>query len=472
MAWEDRDAFRRMIARVFPNEGAAMRVLRPLGFPESDLPAWIAGMNSEDWWSLIFREFDNGIIPEPFRRLLRSALDRYGSNPGFLELSDRYLVPAQAGPEPAPDGRPATCHVIVRASDENERESATAALADLGLDPREIWSTEHAVSYAVNSTDVELVRRALGRTRLGWTLVPPGQPDYLLRELFVQGPDGSRFRFTDAPAAQTVRNITTEVIGQYPDSAGETVPAVADQVLASGERRRLDMDDTLHDAGIRDGDSLRVGVEGRAGAVNPLDQQDALDRVFHQVVGYAKAHPGVSVRANRTERPSEYEIDFVQDSLGPPDVEGGEPRLIREHTLLLQFGEEFPVTPPDVFWLTPIFHPNVFPNYDCEQSRRQPNLQGWVCLGMLNQSWSPATDFGEVLQMLVAIAGYRNYELFGPNGEPNNFVDRAAAAWVLGHQAEIVDKIGGNPIAPRPQREPGYPNVIARLGHHVDTRLG
>jgi hypothetical protein len=236
------------------------------------MPAWTPGLTAEDWWSLVFQDLDRGIVAEPYRRLLMSALERYGSNRTFRALADDYLTPTDT-PEPAPDGSAAapTCRVVVRASDEEEREAATAALRDLGLDPRVVWSTEHAMSFAVSSTDVARVRRAVSGTNLGWTVVAPGQPDYLLRELFVQGPDGSRFRLTDAPTAQTVGNVATEVVEQYrgseqnPDATDTTVPTVVDLVLPDGQRRRLDIDDILYQAGIRDGDSLRVSVERRAG---------------------------------------------------------------------------------------------------------------------------------------------------------------------------------------------------------------
>jgi hypothetical protein len=481
LTWQDREALRVAMALAFPTEAETMHVVQALAFPSDRLPAW-AGLNAQDWWLQFFTVLDRGIIRHPYRGLLQAALGRYPTNNVFEDLANQHLTAPAADdqdlPSPSTPARHeppagAACHVIIRADDEEQRQVARTVLTDLQLGPFEIWSTAHAVSFQVNSADVETVRRALDATRLGWTLVPPGQPDYLLRDLFVTGPDGSRFRITDAPAAQSVRNVVTDVLEEYvgADDPSGPRPAVADHIGDNGKRRRLDMDDTLHDAGVRDGDHLGVGMEGRAGAIDSIQQQDALDRAYRDIIGFVQANPAVVVRANRLSRPTEYEIEFGQPSFGPPEAPGGEPYVIDRHAVLLQLGPEFPVQPPSAFWLSPIFHPNVFPTYDSEQSRQYPHMRGFVCLGMFAESWTPDTDFGNLLRLLIAMAGYRNYELFEFTGEwgsegPQmrvNYFDRAAAAWTQAHQSEIVD-IGGTPIGQGPTSPGRYSNDIVRLG--------
>ena len=96
-------------------------------------------------------------------------------------------------------------------------------------------------------------------------------------------------------------------------------------------------------------------------------------------------------------------------------------------------------------------------------------MEGLVCLGDLADSWYPALDFGDVLQTVVDIAGYRNYDLYQPatteEGSPTlraNFFDYEAAVWAMGHQAEI-EANGGRLIRPRVPAEVGYPNVVIAL---------
>ncbi len=446
-----------------------------LGFPRERLPLW-ADVRPDEWWQQVFVEFGNGIVAQPYLRLISEALERYSANRVFLRLSDRYGIGA-ATHRPAASGGDdpqQRCHVIVRIGEETGHADVLGELSRLGLGPEEVWSTAHAVSYEVASADAEHVRETLRQTSLGFLVVPPGRPDYLYSELFVQGPDGSQYRITDAPAQQTFRDIADGVVGHYEGDAetpdASTQPTVIDRVLEDSPPERVNPDDTLHDAGVQDGDALRVGFERRAGAVNPIDREDALDRGRKQLLSYAQSRPDVSIRANSVTLPTEYEIDFTQDSFQPPEVRDGGPTHISRHTVLLTLGPEFPATAPHVFWLSPIFHPNVFPNYDCEQLRDQPNMQGLVCLGALADSWSPSFDLGQLLQMLIDMAGFRNYELVqltpGMGGErPQvhaNFYDGTAARWALAHQAEIT-AIGGASILPRSRRKREYPNVIERI---------
>jgi hypothetical protein len=146
--------------------------------------------------------------------------------------------------------------------------------------------------------------------------------------------------------------------------------------------------------------------------------------------------------------------------------------------VLIQLGPEFPVKPPAVYWLSPIFHPNVFPTYDGAQTFDHPDARGLVCLGMFAESWMPSTSFGVVLELLVAMAGYRNYELFdfselaaGRDAPVRaNFFDRAAADWVMAHQGDI-ERLGGTAIARRVT--PGtYLNLVARMDPDAPAPAG
>ena len=260
---DDREDFLVQLARTFSNEAAASHVLFPLAIDRARLPVWSAELTAEAWWLRLFDELDFGIAEQPYRRLLEAALRRYRLNTVFVRLGQRYL------PQESEPGTATTCHIIVRADDGDERQQAGQTIAALGLSPHEVWSTEHATSFEVNTSDTALVRQLMTSTNLGWTLVPPGQPDYLVRELYVQGPDGSRFRIVDAPVAQTVRNVSDEIVEHYGPSEGESrMLTFADQMVA-GQSTRLDPEGTLADHGIIDGGQLRVGFEARAGGPGP-----------------------------------------------------------------------------------------------------------------------------------------------------------------------------------------------------------
>ena len=112
---------------------------------------------------------------------------------------------------------------------------------------------------------------------------------------------------------------------------------------------------------------------------------------------------------------------------GLSDVPGGNrpPIEIDRHEVLLILGPDFPMEGPLAFWQHPIFHPNVADD------------SGVVCLGVLRESYRPGLHFGEVCQMLIDMAAFRNYvvhEGFNPE----------AAQWATSPdgQRRIVERGG------------------------------
>jgi ubiquitin-protein ligase len=489
------------LASVFHNQRAVERILRSTTFPPGRIPAF-ENSTAEEVWGEILLELDHGAVRAGNYQLLTAVARPYPDNPVFRQLIDRHLGGAQPAARggasaPAHDGRrdepaeqppaeaaaesapPRMCHVIVRASTEEAREQSARVLQALGLQPEEQWSTAHAVSYRVATGRTEEVRALLDRqTEFGWTVVAPGLRDYLLHTLYLEGPDGRQFRITDAPAQQTVGNLAAEVVDQYhpalPDAAR---PAVVDKVGKDGQGRRLDPKKTLDESRIVDGDRMRVGFLARAAAVNPLDHQDALYRVRNQILAFADSRDeaiAFVVRANSTVLPTEYELEFIQPSFGPPPAPDAPPTDIDQHAVLIQLDSDFPVSPPTVFWLTPIFHPNVFPTYECDVSRGREIQMGLVCLGALQEEYVPSLDFGSLCQLLIDIAAYRNYSLYKDVGSVDvtgvfrrkvDYFDPDAADWVQSEEGQRrIAAIKGTPIEDPPAPRRPYHNVIERIG--------
>lgn len=510
--WQE---LRRALARIYYNQTAAYNLLDRIGFPSERRVPWTS--DAETSWSAIFAILDAGLIERPRYRLLSAAHELYPYNDTFLWLAEQYglvgdgaaandgaAVPPLTGetaPAPAtqtaatqasatessaarrsaqppptagesPDTREpdagtgqssasrsgdeadTSCHVIVRAGSEGERAEAATLLREAGFDPHDVWSTATATSYRVTSADPGPVRRCLEAAGFGWIVVPPGARDYLIGELIVRGPDGRRFRLVDAPAQQTIADIAAGVVEQYGKSiAGSGRPTVMDLILPNGSSRRLPSEMTLEEAGLRDGYLISLGFEATAGVVNPLDHQDALHRMRNQILHFARLHEGITVSGAPPTLPTQYEISFSRRSFGPPAAPDGEPVPITDHTVLIQLSADFPETAPFAFWLTPVFHPNVFPNYESEAAAQFPERQGLVCLGVLSESYTPALDFGDLCRTLIDMAGYRNYSITEPTDELDahaapvrriNYYDRAAAVWAEGHLEEIL-AIGGLP---------------------------
>lgn len=179
-----------------------------------------------------------------------------------LETEPPLGVPPVLPPRPKPAVKPPTCHVIIWTSTEESRERSAQKLQELGLDPAEDWCTARAVSYRVTSGQTNQVRRLMEQTGFDWTVVAPGLEDYLVHQLFVEGPYGRRFRIFDASAHQSIGSLAAEIAENY--GAGLSREAgfiVTDHVGPDGQGRELDLNDTIHMAGVRDGDWIKVSFE-------------------------------------------------------------------------------------------------------------------------------------------------------------------------------------------------------------------
>jgi hypothetical protein len=215
------------------------------------------------------------------------------------------------------------------------------------------------------------------------------------------------------------------VLSEYVDSETGTGPAVnaaVDHVRQRQFMRRLDVHTPLGEAEVQDGDSLRVHRPARAG-VQESTWREAVLRVRSQVLNHQQRTAGFTiVSMNNPDFPTHYDIAFTGPGFAPPEMTGGDPSLVSDHSVRITLDHEFPMSPPDVRWRSPIFHPNVNP-VDAETA------PGWVCLGPLADAYRPDLDFGEVCRMLADVAGYRNYELRTQAEGGQGYVNPAAVSW-------------------------------------------
>nr|BFE57342.1 hypothetical protein GCM10020063_018680 [Dactylosporangium thailandense] len=463
---EDRADLLDLIAGAFSDLPSSRRLLTAIQYPAAMLPGWPAEGSAIDWWEGIFARLDPGLVEQGYRRLLSRATRLYQGNEGFYRLYQRYI--SEEPPETA-----RTCHVFFSTRDPQTAQQAAAELTALGLNPQMELATEHVVAYTVSSSDVTYVRSQLERSQLPWTVAGPEGAHYLLRDLVVQGPDGSRFRLQDTPAAVSLTTLASEVVASGytgKDPAVATRGTVINNVGEDGEQQRLNPEQTLADANIQDGARLQIGFESRAGSSGPDDREAALGRVRRQIVGFGRSH-GIEVRADTDFLPTRYDLAFNQRSFGPPPEPGGTPTTVERHRVRILLVPGFPATAPKVFWLTPYYHPNVFPTYDCERTAAPGAPRGLVCLGQLADSWYPAKDFGEICRVILDIAAYRNYDVFGLDAAPDdttvprvNFYDPDAAMWAVYHQEEI-EAMGGSPVIPVRRELPTvFRTTMQRIG--------
>jgi len=453
---DDREQLLRIIAENFASESHANRLLSRIGYPSRLIPNRPDDGTPEDWWDLIFAQLEAGRVELGFTRLLEHAVREYRGNVRLFEIFERYLPNSQTPETAEAQGSP-RCHVSVRAQNEQERAEAFETIRRLGLNPEEEFSTDYVVIYAVSSADSSFVRAQMDQTDLPWTVASPDAGHYLLHTLFVQGPDGSRLRLRDTPAAVTLETLASEVMatrypGQDPQAVRETV---VNRVHDNGEQERMNPQHTLEEAEVPDGAQVQIAFDSRAGGTPPSAAwEDAIARAANQISGFARQQR-IRLTTNRPYLPTRYDLLFTKPSFGPrpPGSPDSPPTRIDRHKVRLLLLDGFPNHPPDVFWLTPFFHPNVFPNYDCEASRTKPLAKGLVCLGELATGWYPGMDLTEVCRVILDMAAYRNYDVFGVSSadlsqRPHvNFYDPEAAMWAVEHEKEITE-MGGSALLP------------------------
>jgi hypothetical protein len=436
------------IVRCFPNQDSATILSSRVGYTG---PAQFTG-DPRRYWLDVCTGISDGIVAEcgqDLQPLINEAACIYPGNQIFA--SKKAPTPAQAPDregEDAPDAgetrEPATpqaCFVSILAQGFNNAEELLSAARDaaqqLQMDPNTIglgfsnaegilldllhWSPENADQLAA------LLREGRQGQRISVGTSP--YRDYLLR-LIVRGPDDAEFELPDVRASTPVRDVVAGVVGaEYADKKGRgwqgSRIAQARQIDKTGRQRPLDPNKSLHDEGVKFGDTIELGVESRAGAIDPALREQALARAFHQVMRYAKDHPGFIVSTNSDRVPTEYLFEFSIPSFAPPLTKGGPPQEVDDHQVFLTLLADFPMKAPLVFWQTPIFHPNIHRD------------KGKVCLGILDDAYKPSMDFGDLCNMLVNVAGYRNYAI-------KEAYDIEALKWVRTPEGQLaIERRGG-----------------------------
>jgi len=85
--------------------------------------------------------------------------------------------------------------------------------------------------------------------------------------------------------------------------------------------------------------------------------------------------------------------------------EAGKPAIIQEHRCQVVLGAQYPSQPPDVTWITQIFHPNIKMQAVCHSGQ-----------------WAPSWSLAEFVSELADMARYAKYNLQSP-------LDTKAAEW-------------------------------------------
>ncbi|MET9732498.1 effector-associated domain EAD1-containing protein [Streptomyces sp. NPDC006458] len=465
---------------ISPHEGEI--ILRAMGFPEGRLPA--AELSARFYWSEVRRLIDAGVLVDGEALLSRAVHNEYPGNRVFLDAvraldpepepepvppapTRQHPGPQQPGPPqpgpPAPEAASYPTLVFVCSThhaafiEEIRRLDPRAELYFVSQgEGAQVGQIALSLTYELTQEQIEEVRRRLVATGAPQDLeilqeVYDHRP-YLLEELRVNGPDQQPYDLAGVPSITPVRDIAAAVLAHYEGRMPRRPRTVVDHQQPDGSFTRLDPAQSLHAAGVREGDTLNVYPEATAG--HAVLRMQAIIRVREEMHRYADRHEGFEiVDTDDPEFPTDYEIRFTAPGLRLPEhhTPGSFPHPERQdrHNALILLGPDFPLRAPVVFWLSPIFHPNIK-----GPDPALPEAEGAVCLGVLADSYRPTLDFGQLCQMLVDMAGYRNYEI-------TDSFNPYAAVWAMSEEGKaMIEAIGGKP----PMADPPPVQGALRVG--------
>ncbi len=233
----------------------------------------------------------------------------------------------------------------------------------------------------------------------------------------------SRRRKAEIPDSMTVERILATLVERMGlpavDPAGQPITYHLDH-KQSGKRLRPDQ--TLKAAGVQNGDVLRVFPRIEAGA----GPSPRLRRLRNERLRLGRLRSPLIVFGAKGDPPDEYRVEFLCRGLAKSD---GKMERPERHEALILLPAEYPARPPEVRWLTPIFHPNIL-------GSDHPYHPGKVCLG----PWTPAQFLDDLVVRLAEMVQLKDYGLESP-------LNPEAAVWVKEHEAEL-------PVDSREVREP------------------
>ena len=110
--------------------------------------------------------------------------------------------------------------------------------------------------------------------------------------------------------------------------------------------------------------------------------------------------------------PEEYVVTYHCRSLG---LDGAADRVVYvdRHQVRIHLHRDYPRRPPQLQWLTEIFHPNIL----------SASKNGGVCIG----GWTPAETLDRLIVRIGEMVQYQNYTC-------HDALDLEAARWVEQHE--------------------------------------
>ena len=281
-----------MLAECFCEQAHAEELLRRIQYPRGLVPDWQSFANAAQYWACVLTEIENGRLPEGGpERLAAAARDEYPGNRFFLQAAGHQ--PEQPSEVPSPHDRsgdqveewptlifhggddPDAFLRLVREMVEPQAQLLYATQWEVAVELAGVGGDETAdlVTQLQRAVDqLSLPDNAHVEVRFERY----GYRPQLIERLRVTGPDLRRYSLENVPNTTPVRDVADSVLAYYREGAqadwlGQGRRVVVDRVLPGStpgwESRQypLGLDLSLEEAGVTEGDELRVQGEALPG---------------------------------------------------------------------------------------------------------------------------------------------------------------------------------------------------------------
>jgi len=208
-------------------------------------------------------------------------------------------------------------------------------------------------------------KAAAKKVEAGRSTQRPASEPATVRVVFIEDTTGEQFE-CEVPASTLLSRVAGDFFENQgwdtQDSSGRAQRAVVELVDGQNPDKtmRLRSDETVEQAGIQNGDVLRIFPESVAGAISEATRLATLIQDVNGMRELADWNRRITFQAKPENAPIQYIVKL--DYPGFARLQAEKPvETTRPHEVEIRLPTDYPRVAPIVYWRTEVFHPNIHP---------------------------------------------------------------------------------------------------------------
>lgn len=264
---------RELLPELFPEQARARATLENIGLAHGRQPAW---RDPATFWNESLSELGYGVVVDGIALLVQAIAQQYPANfriQRLLEEIDREQAEGRGSPTPSPVGEygPYPTLTLIGSDRHDEFLRLVRRLVTAQAELCYASRGQAAVLIRDPGDRVSEVRQQVLKAVEDWGedldvifQTFPFRP-HLLRRIVAYGPDGEASELRNVPNTTLVSDIPWAVLQHYAhdpvrNRSGVYVRTTVDRIREGRGMDRIAPGITLSEAGVQDGDELRVAM--------------------------------------------------------------------------------------------------------------------------------------------------------------------------------------------------------------------